>query len=72
MNGKEGSMNGLGFAACNHLFSFGCSGEVANLVRVGERYGVLVELARTRIETICRQCRNSSHRGKEKKEGKRK
>lgn len=65
-------MNGSGFAACDHLFSFGCSGEVANLVRVAERYGVLAELARTRIETICRQCRNSMQRSKERREGKRK
>jgi hypothetical protein len=65
-------MNGSGFAVCDHLFSFGCSGEVANLVKVAERYGVLVELARTRIEIICRQCRNPMQRSKEGREDKKK
>ena len=58
--GKGGFTSKSGFSACDHLFSAGCSGEVANLILVAERYGVLIEQARARIETICRQCRNYS------------
>lgn len=55
-------MHMTGFIACEHLFGIECSGEVANLVRVADRYGVLMEAARVRIEAICRQCRISSLR----------
>jgi len=51
-------MSGSSFSACDHIFGFGCSGEVVNLVRVAERYGVLMEKARARMEAVCRECRN--------------
>ena len=49
-----------GFIACEHVFSFKCSGEVANLLHAAERYGVLMEEAGARIETVCRQCNDFS------------
>jgi hypothetical protein len=65
---KEGLMNELGFAACDQAFSFECSGEVTNLIRTAERYGVLIEKARVRIEAICRQCKNFSRLGRSRSE----
>ena len=47
-------------APCEHIFSFECSGEVVNLIHAAERYGILIEKARTRIDTICRRCRKFS------------
>jgi hypothetical protein len=61
--GKEGSMTEHGFAPCDHIFSFECSGEVANLVHAADRYGILMEKARARIDAICRQCRKVSRMG---------
>ena len=58
--GKEGTVNAFGFAQCDHAFSFECSGEVVNLIYAAEKYGVLIEKARARIETVCRQCKNFS------------
>jgi hypothetical protein len=55
---EEEFMNDYGFAACNHVFSFKCSGEVSNLIHAAERYGILVEKARERIEALCRRCEN--------------
>jgi hypothetical protein len=51
------------FAPCDHIFSFECSGEVVNLVHAAERYGILMEKAKVRIDTLCRQCRKVSPRG---------
>ena len=50
-------MGESGFVGCRHVFSIKCSGEVANLLHVAERYGILMEKAAARVETICRQCR---------------
>jgi hypothetical protein len=68
---KEGAMNEFGFAACDRVFGFECSGEVSNLIRTAERYGVLIEKARVRIETICRQCKNFSRLGRARPESER-
>ncbi len=57
-------MNEFGFAACDRVFSFECSGEVSNLIHVAERYGILIEKAKARIETLCRQCKNFPRLGK--------
>ena len=57
-------MNEFGFAACDHVFSFECSGEVSNLIRVAEKYGILIEKAKTRIDSLCRQCKKFSRPGK--------
>ena len=65
-------MNGSNFSACDHIFGFGCSGEVVNLVRAAERYGVLIDKARARMEAICKECRNfrlpSARRGDNEKD----
>lgn len=58
-------MNKSGFAVCDHLFDFGCNGEVVNLIKVAERYGILMEMARARIETICRRCSYSPRPSKD-------
>ena len=57
-------MSNSGFAACDHLFNFGCSGEVVNLIKVAERYGILMDKARARVETICRRCSHFPCQGK--------
>ena len=54
-----------GFVGCEHVFSFRCSGEVVNLLRAAERYGILMEKAGARIETICRRCRDFSGVGRQ-------
>ncbi len=50
-------MDGIGLAVCDHIFTYKCSGEVANLIRAAERYGTLLEKARLRVEAVCRECR---------------
>lgn len=60
-------MGESGFVECENVFSFKCRGEVVNLLHVAERYGVLMEKAGARIETICRQCRDFSRLGSSRK-----
>jgi hypothetical protein len=53
-------MNEYDFAKCKNIFTHKCNGEVTNLLSAAERYGVLPEKARVRIESICRQCKYCS------------
>jgi hypothetical protein len=57
---KEVSVNVITFTACENVLTNKCSGEVAVLIRVAERYGILMEKARERVEEICRHCENHS------------
>ena len=57
-------MSKSGFAPCDHLFNFGCSGEVVNLIKVAERYGILLDKAKARIEAVCRLCSHFPRQGK--------
>jgi hypothetical protein len=53
-------MNEYDFAGCENIFTNKCSGEVKNLLGVAERYGILTEKVRGRIESLCRQCKSCS------------
>ena len=53
-------MNEYDFAGCDNIFTNKCSGEVRKLLGLAERYGILTEKVRGRIESLCRQCKNSS------------
>ncbi len=48
------------FVKCKNVFTNRCSGEVEVLISAAQRYGFLNELARERIESICRLCKNFS------------
>ena len=53
-------MNVVTFTACENVLTNKCNGEVTVLIRVAERYGILMEKARERVEEICRYCENYS------------
>lgn len=53
-------MDEYNFAKCKNVFTHKCNGEVIILLGVAERYGLLTEKVRARIESICRQCENCS------------
>ncbi len=57
-------MNVCAFTTCENVFTHKCNGEVASLIHVAERYGILMEKARARIETVCKHCKNFSQMGK--------
>ena len=53
-------MNVCAFTACENVLTNKCNGEVEVLMLVAERYGILMEKARERVEEICRHCENYS------------
>jgi hypothetical protein len=53
-------VNVVVFNTCENVLTNKCNGEVAVLILVAERYGILMEKARERVEEICRHCENYS------------
>jgi len=51
-------MNICAFSECENALTNKCSGEVKVLMQAAERYGVMAEEARKRIEEICLYCEN--------------
>jgi len=51
-------MNICAFSECENALTNKCSGEVKVLMQAAERYGIMAEETRKRIEHICLYCEN--------------